>query len=273
MRARRPREPPLDDLREVVGEAEQRAGERDAEHADRARRELRQQQERHRDRGEDDDPAHRRRARLGVVLLRPVLADVLAELALAQERDELRRQEDAHEQGRGPRDQDLAHQPAACSASVTTSSPTPREPLTSTTSPAEHELGQQRGGLAGVGDRVRLAVELVEHRGRARARPSRAGRPPPRPRRRRSRGGARARRGRARACRRAPPRGGPRLVRGEIVEGGAHGERVGVVAVVDDDGPDPERHALAPHRGEADVDRAARRARRSPARRRPRRAR
>ena len=43
-------------------------------------------------------PAHRRRAGLRVVALGALLADVLAELALAQERDELRRQEDADEQ-------------------------------------------------------------------------------------------------------------------------------------------------------------------------------
>src|SRR3712207_9065021 len=65
-------------------EAEQRAGEGHAEHAHGPGVEVRQEQERHRDGGEDDDPAHRRRARLGVVLLRSLLADVLAELALAR---------------------------------------------------------------------------------------------------------------------------------------------------------------------------------------------
>src|SRR3954468_16504421 len=137
-----------DDLRVVVGEPEQRTRNRDAEHADGLRRELRQQQERHRDRREDDDAAHRRGPRLGVVLLRALLADVLAELARPQERDEPGRQEDADEQGRRPRDQDLAHQPAACSASVTTSSPTPRDALTSTTSPGPTTSGSSAAASA-----------------------------------------------------------------------------------------------------------------------------
>src|SRR5262249_31333648 len=85
--------------------------------------------------------AHRRRARLRVVLLGALLADVLAELALAQEGDELGGQEDADQQRGRPGDEDLAHHPAACSASVTTSSPTPREALTSTTSPAAMSSG------------------------------------------------------------------------------------------------------------------------------------
>src|SRR5215217_5449406 len=72
--------PSLDELHVVVGEAERGACERDPHHADRARVEVGQQQERHRDRGEDDDPAHRRGTGLGVVLLRTLLADLLAEL-------------------------------------------------------------------------------------------------------------------------------------------------------------------------------------------------
>ena len=42
-------------------------------------------------------------------------------------------------------------------------------------------------------------------------------------------------RARARACRRAPPRAAPAAVSGEVVDRGAHGHRVGVVAVVDQD--------------------------------------
>src|SRR3712207_8271925 len=53
----------------------------------RPRVDVREQQERHGDGGEDDDPAHGRRAGLGVMLLGPLLADVLAELLLPQERD------------------------------------------------------------------------------------------------------------------------------------------------------------------------------------------
>ena len=187
-------------LRVVVGEAQQRARDRDAEDADRAPVHFGQQQERDRDRGEDDDPAHRRRAGLGVVPLGPLLADVLAELALAQERDELRRQEDADQQRGGPRDQDLTH---GASASATVSRPIPREALTSTTSPGRDQLGRERGGLGRVGDDVRLAGE------RRRASPPTAGRRRRArqrrmtPRRPRSHDGRRARRARAPACPRA----------------------------------------------------------------------
>src|SRR3954454_251375 len=99
----------LDDLRVVVGEPEQRARDRGAEHPDRAPVVVAEDQERDRDGGEDDDPAHRRRAGLLVVALGALLADELPELARAQERDELRRQEDADQQRRRARDEDLAH--------------------------------------------------------------------------------------------------------------------------------------------------------------------
>ena len=133
-----PERAPLDELRVVVGEADQRTRYGHAEDADRAPVVVRQQQERHRDRGEDDDPAHRRRARLGVMALGAFLADRLTELALAQERDELRRQEDADEQRGGARDQDLTHR---ARASATVSSPIPRDAFTSTTSPGPHQPG------------------------------------------------------------------------------------------------------------------------------------
>src|SRR6202042_867945 len=77
---------------------------------------------------------HRRRARLDQVSLRPVVAHMLAELPLAQELDELRREEDANEQGGGAADENASHQDAARS-SATRSSATPREPFTSTVSP------------------------------------------------------------------------------------------------------------------------------------------
>src|SRR5512144_1717268 len=102
--------------------------------------------------------------------LRALLTDVLAELALTQEGDELGRQKDADQQRRGARDQHAPHQrlplgalmacvassPGAAltrgvapspseagarSASRTRSSPTPREPLTSTTSPGASRPG------------------------------------------------------------------------------------------------------------------------------------
>ena len=59
-------------------------------------------------------------------------------------------------------DEDLAHarrRAVACSASATTSRPTPREALTSTVSPGATSAGHERGGRRGVGDRMRVAAE------------------------------------------------------------------------------------------------------------------
>src|SRR5690348_2998951 len=79
--------------------------------------------------------------------LRALLADVLAELAAAQELDELGAQKHAHQQRRGARDQHPARSRArdyrqqshqsrpAVNAEHTASRPTPRDPLTSITSP------------------------------------------------------------------------------------------------------------------------------------------
>ena len=64
--------------------------ERGAEHGHARRVAVGEDQVRNADRGEDHEAAHRRRAGLHVVLGRALLADVLAELALAQELDELR---------------------------------------------------------------------------------------------------------------------------------------------------------------------------------------
>ena len=60
------------------------------------------------------------------------------------------------------------------------------------------------------------------------------------------------------------------LLQREIVQGGAHRERIGVVAVVDDDRAAREHHVLATQRREAHVDAALRRARRRPAPQPPR---
>ena len=60
------------------------------------------------------------------------------------------------------------------------------------------------------------------------------------------------------------------LLHGEVVEGGAHGERVGVVAVVDDGRAAAERDALAPQRARSARPRARPGAPRPPARRPPR---
>ena len=100
----------LDELRVVVGEAQQRARDRGAEHPHRAPFVVGEDQERDRDGEEDDDAAHRRRPGLLMVALGAVLADVLAELALAQELDELRAQEDADEQRGGAPEQNPPHQ-------------------------------------------------------------------------------------------------------------------------------------------------------------------
>src|SRR6185295_18595112 len=94
---------------------------------------VREDQIRDADGGEDHEAAHRRRARLELVLGRTLLPDLLPELLLAQVLDELRPEEDRDEERGEPRDQDLAHQPAR-SVLATNSSPTAREPLTSTTS-------------------------------------------------------------------------------------------------------------------------------------------
>ena len=129
-----------DDLRVVVGEAQQRAGHGRAVDPHRAPVVVAEDQERRRDGQEDDDPAHRRGAGLLVVALGPLLADELAELAVAQGGDEARREEDADQQGRGARDEDLAHQ-SPSSVRATTSSPTPREPFRSTVSPGSSRPG------------------------------------------------------------------------------------------------------------------------------------
>ena len=174
------------------------------------------------------------------------------------------RQEDADEQRRRPRDEDLAHAgthlaPArACRPRATTSRPTPREALTSTVSPGRSSSRGERGRVGGVGDGVRLAAEaprpcaprsgptVDEQVDPARAR-----------RGRRSPRGSGPRRARARACRRARRRGA-RRGRGEIVEGGAHRHRVGVVAVVDDDDRPGQLDPLAAQGAQRDLERAAR---------------
>ena len=100
---------------------------------------------------------------------------------------------------------------AFSSARHTSSSPTPREPLTRTTSPGAQQLRQRRcrGGSAS-GDRVKLAVEALGDRlGQRSDRDQqirrRRGRPA-----RRARRGNRAHGARAPACRRARPPGGRR---------------------------------------------------------------
>ena len=206
-----PQRAPADDLDVVVGEAQQRAADRRPVDPDRAPVVVRQHQERDRDRREDDDPAHRRRARLDVVAGGAVLADELAELAIAQEGDELRRQEDADQQRGGAGDQDLAHQALAAAAARRPS----RDDLEADAArgldedrvAGAHELAGERRGRGGVGDGVQLAAEALAHVRGERADRDRARRRRGRSRARRSRRGSAPRRGRARACRRARRRG------------------------------------------------------------------
>ena len=194
-----------------------------------------------------------------MVALGALLADELAELAVAQERDELRRQEDADEQRRRARDEDLAHQaPAAARMPAETASrPTPRDALTSTVSPGRTSSRRERRRGRGVGDGVHLAAVARAHVRRERpdgdqdldAAVARV----------RADLGVEAQlvgaelehvaeHGDA-----APGRG-----RAEIVEGGAHRHRVGVVAVVDDDDGPRQLDPLAAQRAERDLERAAR---------------
>ena len=91
------------------------------------------------DRGEDHEAAHRRRARLQVVLGRALLADVLAELARRAGTgctSGPRKIEISSEASPAIRISPISRcAPALSSAAVTRSSPTPRDPFTSTTSP------------------------------------------------------------------------------------------------------------------------------------------
>ena len=93
-------------LDEVVEEADRAARERREQHGQPLQREVRRRKERERRREQDHQPAHRRRARLRRVMLGQVLADVLPELVLAQERDEARADEDRHDQRHERRDED-----------------------------------------------------------------------------------------------------------------------------------------------------------------------
>ena len=216
--------------------------------------------------------AHRRRARLLEVPLRAVLADVLAELALAQELDELRAQEDADQQRGGAADENPAHSALPRAR---------RRPARACTAAARRRLRPQR-------DRDALEADPARALDAARCRPSRSSageqlgrrprrRPAREPRRRTPRAISAASgptvtsssTPRSRACspisrcrrrlvgpelehvaeHRDPARRGGL---GEVVERGAHRHRVGVVAVVDQR---PRRRAActrcAAHRREA----------------------
>src|SRR4029077_1460761 len=130
-------------------EAERGAAEGDAEHGEALRVAVREDQVGNADRGEDDQPAHRRRAGLGVVLLRAVLTDVLAELLHPQVLDELGAEEDADQHRRHAGDQHLAHQSNSASVSATASRPAEREPLTRIASPGSSWAASNSAASAG----------------------------------------------------------------------------------------------------------------------------
>ena len=129
------------DLRVVVGEADRRARHRHAEHGERLRAALGEDQERDRGHRQDQQPAHGRRALLDAVPRRPLLADVLAERAVAQERDE----EAAAEHRQERREHACAEHVGHSATSASRSMPAEREPLSSTKSPGRRMRRQQLG--------------------------------------------------------------------------------------------------------------------------------
>ena len=123
------------ELDEVVEEADRAAAERDEEHGQPRQLVLREREERDRRRNEDEDAARRRRALLDDVPLGPLLADLLAELLSAEEVDEARSGDDRDEARHDAGDEDSGHAVTPASASATRSRPRTRAPLTSTQSP------------------------------------------------------------------------------------------------------------------------------------------
>ena len=137
---------------------------------------------------------------LGVVLLRPVLADVLAELAHPQVFDEFRAEEDADQHRRHPGDQDFAHQPISSASTLGDALQADRARALDEDRVAGLQLGgQQLGRLARVGDEL-VGVVVA---GRQRRRRSRRSTPAARACSPTSRWKLRRRRGRARPSRRA----------------------------------------------------------------------
>jgi hypothetical protein len=104
------------------------------------------------------------RARLLVVALGPSSRMFWPNSLQPQERDELRAQEDADEQRGGAADEDLAHQAVCAAARRRRPRARRRASLDEDGVRRLEQLGQQRRGLGGVGDRV-----VAVHRGGARA--------------------------------------------------------------------------------------------------------
>ena len=122
-------------LDEVVEKADRAAGEGDEEHRQRRHLVLAHGEEGDRRRHEHEEAADCRRPLLLDMPLRPLLADVLAELVPPQELDELRADDDRDDHRHDGRNENPGQAATPASASTTASSPIAREPLTSTQSP------------------------------------------------------------------------------------------------------------------------------------------
>src|SRR5918999_2088864 len=123
-------------LDEIVDEADQAAGGGGEEEGQRRRRGAGEGEEGERGRDQDQHASHHGRASLGPVALRPLLADLLADLAPAQELDELRADHDRDHHRDDGGDEDSGHYAGTPSrAAARCSRPAAREALTSTTSP------------------------------------------------------------------------------------------------------------------------------------------
>ncbi len=143
--AAQPERPAVGQLDEVVEEPDGSAPERDEE--DRQRRDLvlRHREEGGRRNDEHEQPAHGRRPLLDLVRRGPLLADVLAELVPAQERDEAGADDQRQHHCDHARDEDADHAVGTlASASAIASSPTARDALTSTASPGRTTSSSSR---------------------------------------------------------------------------------------------------------------------------------
>jgi hypothetical protein len=89
-----PKRAPAAQLHQVVGETDAGAGQHDEEHGQGLSRVLAQDEERDDRRRQEEHAAHHRRSLLDHVPRRPLLADVLADVVVAQEGDEARPGED-----------------------------------------------------------------------------------------------------------------------------------------------------------------------------------
>jgi hypothetical protein len=235
------------ELEPVVEEPDRTARVRGAEDRERRHGVDARGEERDRRREHDQEPAHRRRALLDRVVLRALLADLLAELVAAQEVDERGPGEQGDDQRHQRRDEDACHYRVSFAA--TASSPTAREPFTSKT---RRPADERREGVAGlVGRRHGAAAVPLGEAGRPHADHLDAelarepadvavvlGR-------------SRPELGHLAEDRDASPGPGPL---GEVLESRAHRERVRVVAVVQEQHAVGELELLLAERRELDLE-------------------